>query len=146
MQSLSDVVVGFFMIVGTFFGFGDANLGANYTTPFKYASTTGISADFICFNSDTCETTWPSSGSSFPTSTNPLMFTYAVATSTEKASTFPIASTTNLSVDGNFYANSNSYFGDLSGVGKIVFSSDVNGLLAVDNDLSFYTSGFLFTT
>lgn len=57
---------------------------------FPFASTTAISATTICFTGDLpCRTTWPTSGgSSFPTSTNPLMATYFVATSTTQRSIF----------------------------------------------------------
>lgn len=47
--------------------------------------------DQICLTADTCKTAWPTSGSGSvgpATSTNPLMFTYAVSTSTSATSTF----------------------------------------------------------
>ncbi len=59
------------------------------------SSTTALSATTICISAD-CRTTWPSgSGASFDT--NPFTATYFVATSTTQASSFPLASSTEIS-------------------------------------------------
>lgn len=75
--------------------------------------------DNLCLAGD-CRAAWPSGGAGGATSTNPLMATYFVATSTSVASRLPYASSTALSLTGNLY---NDTFNDTSGNKHFSYSS-----------------------
>lgn len=96
-----------------------------------------VFSDTFCLTSDTCITSWPTGAG---TSTDPFMATYFVATSSSRASIFPLASTTALSVSGNFYPPLGIW--NSSGNVGIGQTSPANKL-EVNGNVSLATSGFL---
>jgi hypothetical protein len=71
--------------------FSGANIFSNITrSTTTQATSTNFAVTTLCLIGDTCRTTWPTGGSGWPTSTNPLMATYFIATGTA-TSTFKTA-------------------------------------------------------
>lgn len=92
--------------------------------------------------------TWVSPASlgitGMPTSTNPSMATYFVATSTTATSTLPNLETTNLKVTGTFYVGSTIFTGFTQG--SAIFAG-ASGLLSEDNaNFNFNDTANRFTT
>jgi len=117
---------------------------ASTTSQIAYASTTQVSANSICFNSDTCRTTWPTGGGFWPFTVTDTNYNVAVQSTTtpewfknglmaSTTSYFVYASTTALTA-----ASANILrLDNLSSAGFV--KSSANGTLSVDT--STYLTG-----
>lgn len=102
-----------------------SNLGG-FSDPFLSIQLATSPVSSYCLKTDGTNNSWSAScgsGSGIATSTNPLMATYFVATSTTVASTFPLASTTLISSTGNAYFGTN---GGFVGIGTTTPSTLLN--------------------